>query len=136
MSNKNPVLVEILSHPIAGESRRDPGFVAIRWRPGATVEAKNQVLQGSGLELAEVDRAGTPPLPGVNQTDGLSWVRPRDGGPISPQTVADLEASERVAWVAPAFRAQRGETSPASLFTVNPERLYVNEQALDRVGGV
>src|SRR5262245_42960392 len=115
-------LMDTFIHPTEGESRRDPRYLAIRWRPGATADAKNDLLGRTGLEVAEIDRPDVPALPGVNQTDGLSWVRARNGEPIAPETAADLEASEIVAWVAPAFRAVRGEESAPSIFTINPQR--------------
>ena len=119
-------------HPVLGESDRDPRYLAIRWRSGATAEAKAALLRSAGLELATTEGKEQPPLLRVNQTLGLSWVQSKGAKNIPDDTIPQLEESEAVEWVAPAFRSKQ---DGAGLYTVNPTRLYVKESEIDNGPG-
>lgn len=119
-------------HPVLGESDRDPRYLAIWWRGGATAEAKAALLRSAGLELAITEGKEQPPQLRVNQTLGLSWVQSKGAKNIPDDTIPRLEASEAVEWVAPAFRSKQ---DGASLYAVNPTRLYVKESELDNGPG-
>jgi subtilisin family serine protease len=127
---------ETFVHPQAGRVERDATRLAIRWRDNASEAAKKELLAELGLVLAAVADEARHPLPNVNQTSGLSWVRRDAGGAISAATERRLEQSDAVEWIARAYRAEEGEEGDAGLFTVNPTRLYVSQQALDASGGV
>ena len=124
-------------HPTAGEVTRETSTLAVRWRPNATRDAKQELLDRAGVELAT--SAGPDPVRrptmAVNQTDGLSWVRRKDGDAIQRALARQLEESELVEWIAAAYRSAGG-AGDAATFCVNPTRLYVTQQALDAAGGV
>ena len=130
---KKARLTESFVHPSAGVSTRVDRYLAVRWKNGVSADARAKLLRAAGVELAGLDEKAPPPLPQVNQTDGLSWVQGAKGGSVSAEAIATLEASELVEWVSPGYRAAQ-ETS--SIFTVNPTRLYVKEAALLRAGGL
>ena len=127
---------ETFVHPQAGTSTRDPTRLAVRWRDEVAADAKDELLKELGLARATTEDESRRPVAAVNQTVGLSWVKLPGGGPIEADTESRLERSDLVRWVGRAFRAERTEEGDAGLFTVNPERLYVTQQALDAVGGV
>ena len=120
-------------HPVLGESDRDPRYLAIRWRSGATAEDKAALLRSAGLELAKTEGKEQPPQVRVNQTLGLSWVQSKGAKNIPDDTIPRrLEESEVIEWVAPAFRSKQ---EGASLYAVNPTRLYVKESELENGPG-
>lgn len=121
------------THPVAGRSTRVGRYLAVRWRAGASMQAKAALLRDTALELATLDEAARPPLPQVNQTDGLSWVQGQGGKAVSVEAILALERSDLVEWVSSAFR---GAQDGAALFTVNPTRLYIRESALAAIGGL
>ena len=120
-------------HPSAGASTRVDRYLAVRWKSGASADDRAKLLRAAGVELAGLDEKAPPPLPQVNQTDGLSWVQGAKGGSVSAEAIATLENSELVEWVSPGYRAGQ---DASNVFTVNPARLYVKEAALLRVGGL
>jgi len=126
-------MIDTFHHPTAGACARASRYLAIRWRPQASAQAKADLLRAAGVELASLGDGARVPLPGVNQTDGLSWVQGTGAAAITADAVETLEASELVEWVSLAFR---GAQSEAGVFTVNPTRLYVKQAALDSLGGV
>ena len=120
-------------HPSAGVSTRVDRYLAVRWKSGVSADDRAKLLRAAGVELAGLDEKAPPPLPQVNQTDGLSWVQGAKGGSVSAEAIATLEKSELVEWVSPGYRAGQ---DASTVFTVNPTRLYVKEAALLRVGGL
>ena len=120
-------------HPSAGVSTRVDRYLAVRWKSGVSADDRAKLLRAAGVELAGLDEKAMPPLPQVNQTDGLSWVQGAKGGSVSAEAIATLEKSELVEWVSPGYRAGQ---DASTVFTVNPTRLYVKEAALLRVGGL
>ena len=120
-------------HPSAGVSTRVDRYLAVRWKSGVSADDRAKLLRAAGVELAGLDEKAMPPLPQVNQTDGLSWVQGAKGGSVPAEAIATLEKSELVEWVSPGYRAGQ---DASTVFTVNPTRLYVKEAALLRVGGL
>ncbi len=120
-------------HPSAGVSTRVDRYLAVRWKSGVSADDRAKLLRAAGVELAGLDEKALPPLPQVNQTDGLSWVQGAKGGSVPAEAIATLEKSELVEWVSPGYRAGQ---DASTVFTVNPTRLYVKEAALLRVGGL
>jgi thermitase len=131
--SRKDTINEGFTHPVAGRSTRVGRYLAVRWRAGASMEAKAALLRDTALELATLDEGAKPPLPQVNQTDGLSWVQGQGGKPVPAEAIGALESSDLVEWVSPAYR---GGQEQASLFTVNPTRVYVRESALASLGGL
>ena len=121
-------------HPTAGAAHRIPDYVAVFWRDGITREARDALIKQQGLELAELSAEQAPMLK-VNQTDRLSWLRAVDGKATSEDVVTRLAESELVEWASPAFRSQQDRTDDTDVFTVNPTRLYVRQEAFARAGG-
>jgi subtilisin family serine protease len=132
-------------HPAAGLSRADLSIFAIRWRDGADAAVRDKLLADAGLVLLALDdKTSQTPLPQINQSDGLSWVRAARGDNAA-EAVAKLEGQDDVQWVMPALRPQQaGSAGQAtakdvaasfSLFTVNPTRFYVREAAYEKAGG-
>jgi thermitase len=121
------------THPALGPSELDATRVAVRWHHGAATDGRAALLDDLGLVTATLDEQRRPAL-AVNRTDGLWWVRRADGGPVDAGLLDRLEASELVEWAAPGYHAAGAE--PASVFAVNPTRLYLHQQALDGIGGV
>lgn len=121
-------------HPAAGVARRIADYIAVFWREAASRDARDALIKQHGLELAELG-AKQPSMLKVNQTDRLSWLRAADGKAISDDVVAKLAESELVEWVSPGFRSERDRGENTSVFTVNPTRLYVREQAFAQAGG-
>jgi Subtilase family len=117
-------------HPQAGRCRRERTLLAIRWRTEASEEAKGELLGELGLVLATLEGEEGRPGVAVNQTDALSWVQLGERKNVSAAVEKRLEQSDLVEWVGRAFRGERGEQGEAGLFTVNPARLYVTEDAL------
>ena len=126
-------MIEHFIHPVAGKSERVSRYLAIRWRADASPKAKADLLRAAGVELATTSAKPQPPLPRVNQTEGLSWVQGAGGKPVPPDAAAKLEASDLVEWVSPGFR---GGKTGAEVFAINPTRLYIKQSALDRAGGL
>ncbi len=127
---------ETFVHPQAGACTRDPTRLAVRWRSEATPEAKDELLDELGLVRATTSDESRRPVVAVNQTTGLSWVQLPGGGAIRADLESRLERSDLVQWVGRAFRGETTEEGDAGLFAVNPERLYVSQQALEAAGGV
>lgn len=125
-----------ITHPSAGRSALEPSRIAIRWSPSGTDEERDSLIAAAGLSPAEDEAGRERPAVTVNRTSGLWWVRRKDGGPVPADTVAQLEASDLVEWVSPAYRGEEGEEDEGALFAVNPTRLYVRQDALDAAGGV
>jgi subtilisin family serine protease len=126
-------LTESFVHPSAGVSHRVDRYLAVRWKDNVSADDRARLLRAAGVELAALVDQGPSPLPQVNQTDGLSWVQGANGGSVSADAIATLEASDLVEWVSPGYRSAQ---SDSSIFTVNPTRLYVKEATLVRAGGV
>lgn len=124
-----------LRHPTAGVSQRMPEYVAVFWREDAAAEGRRALMKELGLELADIAQKQSSMLR-VNQTDRLSWLRAADGKSIANAVIAKLAASELVHWVSPGFRSARDAAHDTGVFTVNPTRLYVRQQAYDRAGGL
>lgn len=122
-------------HPAAGLSRRLSEYLAIFWQPTAAKDARAALLKELGLELADLS-GRQPSMLRVNQTDLLSWVRSIDDKPLGDDLMAMLGASELVQWVSPGYRSERNKTDDTAVFTVNPTRLYVQQQAFDNAGGL
>lgn len=127
--------VQQFRHPAAGTARRASEYLAIFWRNDAQPEARTSLLEELGLELARL-ATKEQTLLRVNQTQRLSWVRSANGKDIRSDTIAKLAASELVEWVSPGYRSERQGNNELGLFTVNPTRFYVRQQAFDQVGGV
>ena len=121
-------------HPTAGAARRTSDYIAVFWREGASRDAREALINQHGLEFAEL-RAEQPSMLKVNQTDRLSWLRAARGKAISDDVLAKLAESELVEWVSPGFRGERDQGESTGVFTVNPTRLYVRQQAFDQAGG-
>jgi hypothetical protein len=117
---KKPELVETFIHPTFGKCDRVDRYFAIRWKPDAGWGDKAALLQAARVELAD-------------QTDNLSWVQGLQSAPVTAESIATLDTSALVEWIAPAYRAVEMESQ---IFTLNPRRIYVRESALTRVGGV
>lgn len=130
---KKTAMTESFVHPSAGKSDRIDRYIAIRWKADASAQDKVALLRTAGVELATLDENAQSPLPQVNQTDGLSWVQGPKGTGVTAEAIASLEASPLVEWLSPGYRAAQ---SDASVFTVNPTRIYIKETALTRAGGV
>ncbi len=127
-------------HPSAGRCKADRSKLAIRWSGGVTVAERDALLERLELELAATgseEEAATDgrrrPGERVNQTEGLSWVTRADGARISRSTIRDLEASTEVDWISLAFRTGAGGEELASLFGVNPTRVYVSDELRGRL---
>lgn len=145
MKNKKWTRETTFHHPVAGPSSVDRTKLAIRWVDGLSESERYELLAKNELELFQVEipeeaaEGEGRPLSGVNQTAGLSWVVRMGGGVIRKDTLEKLESTDQVAWISPALRAGRGSDETASLFCVNPTRLYVAEEAqsllADREGG-
>ena len=125
--------MESFVHPSAGVSTRVNRYLAVRWKGVVSADDRAGLLRAAGVELAGLDEKAPPPLPQVNQTDGLSWVQGAKGADVSAEAIATLENSELVEWVSPGYRATR---DGSTIFTVNPARFYVKEAALLRAGGL
>ncbi len=121
-------------HPAAGTSSRASEYLAIFWRSDAPKHARASLMQELGLELAQLP-SKEQTLLRVNQTDRLSWVKTTDGKPIAVETIAKLTASELVEWVSPGYRSEKQSQAETGVFTVNPTRLYMRQQAFDSLGG-
>ncbi len=136
-NNKNDSGVKHFWHPTAGEIQHDLHYLAIRWRTGASKAARTSLLAEADLALAgQVDDQRRPLLQ-VNQTDGLSWVVANQlDKPIDSETIRRLETSSIVEWVSMALRSVKNEAAENVLFTVNPTRFYIKEQAVARAGGL
>lgn len=130
---KKTVMTESFVHPSAGQSARIDRYIAIRWKTDASAQDKAALLRAAGVELATLNEKAQSPLPQVNQTDGLSWVQGAKGTQVTAEAIAALEASPLVEWLSPGYRAAQSE---ASIFTVNPTRIYIKEAVLSRAGGV
>lgn len=126
-------MIENFIHPVAGKSERVSRYLAVRWRVQAPPKAKADLLRAAGVELATTNAKPQPPLPRVNQTEGLSWVQGVGGKPVPTDAAAKIEASDLVEWVSPGFR---GSKNGVEIFTVNPARLYIKQAALDNMGGI
>jgi subtilisin family serine protease len=114
-----------LEHPTAGRSKLDPTRFAVRWRPGASEDARTALLSDAGLTtiVSEGDR----PALAVNQTEGLWWVR----GRLTPAALGRLQDSDLVEWVSPGYRAPGEGDDEGRVYAVNPTRLYVPETAVE-----
>ncbi len=124
-------------HPSLGNVVQDPRYLAIRWKPDAGNDEKTALLRKSGLSLAKIEKEEKRPLHSVNQTDGLSWVESKTAdGTIDEEAIENLERSDLIDWVSVAFQGRGAKESNAGLFTVNPTRFYVAQQALDRAGSL
>src|SRR5262245_49178028 len=136
MPSKSPksAMVETFTHPAAGRSQRDGRYLAVRWRARASKDEKAELLGAAGVEPATQDDQEQSPRPRINQTDGLWWVQGIGGADVPPDAVAKLEASPLVEWVSPVYRT--AAKSRATMFTVNPTRLYVKQSTVDGIGGV
>ncbi len=88
-------------HPSFGNSIRNDAYVCIRWRSNASAEAKNNLLNQLGLTLADADDETRQPAMRINQTSGVSWVCSKENA-IANTTIAQLENSDMVEWVAAA----------------------------------
>jgi hypothetical protein len=130
---RKAAITEQFDHPAAGLSRRDPRYVAVRWKPGASQEDKLALLRSTGAELVPADPKAPPPLPRVNQTEGLSWVQGAGGANLEANAIATLEASDIVEWVSAGYR---GAQADSAVFAVNPTRIYVKEASVARAGGL
>ena len=130
---RKAAITEQFDHPAAGLSRRDPRYIAIRWKPGARQEDKLALLRAAGAELVPADPKAPPPLPQVNQTEGLSWVQGAGGANLEANAIATLEGSDIVEWVSAGYR---GAQADSAVFAVNPTRVYVKEAPLGRAGGL
>ena len=117
---KKTNLAENFVHPTIGKSDRVHRYVAIRWKDRVDPKDKADLLQAAGVELASLEEKSSPPLPQVNQTEGLSWVQGRDAANVTSDAIATLEASPLVEWVGPGYRAGKEQ---AQVFTVNPTRM-------------
>jgi hypothetical protein len=93
---RKAAITEQFDHPAAGLSRRDPRYLAIRWKPGARQEDKLALLRDAGAELVPADPKAPAPLPQVNQTEGLSWVQGAGGANLEANAIATLEGSDIV----------------------------------------
>ena len=114
-----------LAHPTAGRSTLDPTLIAVRWRPGGTDEERSSLLTEAGLAPATTE--GERPGLAVNRTEGLWWAR----GKATSAVLGRLQASDLVEWVTPGYRAAAEEDDPATVFAVNPTRLYVPQDAVE-----
>lgn len=122
-----------IRHPAAGTARHDPRYLAIRWKPGVTPEAKADLLNKNGLLPAATGLENRRPLLNVNHTQGLSWVESRRRGEmVDEAAIRELEASAHVAWVALAFHEGAG----GAPFAVNPTRLYLSQHAVAVTGSI
>ena len=130
MAQRSGKATDVFVHPLAGRCKRDRGLLAIRWRPDASAADKEELLDGLGLTLADTGTKG-PPGRSVNQTTALSWVRNASGRSVGAGAEKKIEQSDLVEWVGWAFRREEAEDEEAGLFTVNPSRLYVSQEALD-----
>src|SRR5215471_8853911 len=145
MSLNDKGFPEAFEHPSAGRSELEARWLAVRWRPGGSDEAKQALIEEVGLVPATVGDDERRPSLAVNRTDGLWWVQDAQGEAIGDQAIEQLEASELVEWVSPAYRTSRtpgaepSATAPegaaAAVFAINPTRLYVRRQAIDAAGG-
>lgn len=124
MAQKKAAMTESFVHPAAGKSDRVDRYVAVRWKSGAEAKDKASLLRAAGVELATLDDKSQPPQLQVNQTDGLSWVQGPKGTRVPAEAIATLEASELVEWVSAGYRSAQAD---ASVFTVNPTRVYIKE---------
>jgi subtilisin family serine protease len=136
-------------HPSLGTCVRNDRYLCIRWQANASSETKTNLLDQLGLELATVEDEPNRPMTRINQTSGISWVRSREQDLIANSTIAQLETSEIVEWVAAAYYKETeqrdddsGERSSEALgpsnqplFCVNPTRLYVKQAVVDALGG-
>jgi thermitase len=124
-------------HPTAGNVQQDARYLAIRWKTGASGDAKAALLRRNNLSLAKITGAAERPLPQVNQTDGLSWVELKGAkSGIDEDAIASLEGSDLIEWVSVAFQGQRSKDHGSGLFAINPTRFYIAQQALDRAGSI
>ena len=145
MSLNDKGFPEAFEHPSAGRSELEARWLAVRWRPGGSDEAKQALIEEVGLVPATVGDDERRPSLAVNRTDGLWWVQDAQGEAIGDQAIEQLEASELVEWVSPAYRTSRApgaepsatapEGAAAAVFAINPTRLYVRRQAIDAAGG-
>lgn len=119
-------------HPSAGASDRELTYLAVRWVAGADAEQRSALLDEAGVEPVTGDATQRPQAQ-VNQTDGLTWVQGTGDGPVDDDAVRLLAASDLVEWVAPALRSRGGS---AQVFTVNPTRVLVPEDTVQRAGGL
>jgi subtilisin family serine protease len=123
-----------LSHPALGPSALEPSRLAVRWRQGAAVDARESLL--SDLGLARLETGAERPATAVNGTDGLWWVERIGGRPIARTLLGRLEQSDLVEWISPAYRSEgAAEEGDAALYAVNPTRLYVRDDAFAASGG-
>jgi subtilisin family serine protease len=113
-----------LDHPSAGRSKLDSTRFAVRWRPGASEDARTALLSDAGL-TAIVSEGDRPAL-AVNRTDGLWWVR----GKPTAAALGRLQSSDLVEWVSPAYLSTGEGDDEGRVYAVNPARLYVPESAV------
>lgn len=128
-------------HPSLGNCIRNDHYLCIRWRTNVSNQTKTILLEELELELASIEGEPRRPMPTVNQTTGISWVRSRHHTVIANSTIARLENSESVEWVAAAYykdseqRREEVESTLQQLFCVNPTRLYLKQNIVDSIGG-
>ncbi|MEM7276508.1 MAG: S8 family serine peptidase [Pseudomonadota bacterium] len=123
-------------HPAAGNCTEVSKYIAICWKAGTDAAERAALLKENGLELATADGDKKSGLLRVNQTSRLTWACGKDGKNLSASKTERVSGSDFVDWVAPCFRAESNEAAPASLFAVNPTRLYARRKALDDAGGM
>lgn len=125
-------------HPTFGWCKRDGTKVAIRWASDTAPEAKGQLLDRLGLSLIQpFSPKGIQPsqrnVTQVNNTASISWVENRRKTTLSERALKELEKSDLVQWVSPAFRSEKGPAFEG-VFAINPKRLYLTAAAATALG--
>ena len=139
----NDLFPSTIEHASSGTSTIDSSKIAVRWREGASDDARAALLERAALSLASSE--GERPGPAINNTDGLWWVHGAGDAASFAAAIDLLESSDIVEWVSPAYRAAASpaataEGAPAAdeqaaYFAVNPTRMLVREDAIDVLGG-
>src|SRR5262245_50466272 len=77
------------THAAIGGYTLVPTRIAVRWKLGTTDDDRNALIRRLRLRPAEVE--GERPLPQVNRSDGLWWVRRANDGPADGDLIDRLE---------------------------------------------
>lgn len=130
------------NHPAFGPCKAVPSLAAIKWNEPIDPEAANAALKSFSLNAASERSEGRPgaasalrdPRPvNVNQTSRITWAT---GKGLSDTDLQRIASDDRVQWAARAYRADRAEAGPQSIFTVDPTGLILSDELLAEVGGI